>query len=95
MDSTTGALVTQGSREGTTPAVSPNTGQLFTVGKLGVNFEDAAFDIQALSDVAFAALSGKEIRGTRWYTIDLKTGAANFIGTVGTKEAIRAMALEP
>jgi hypothetical protein len=95
LDAATGALVIQGSREGTTPAVSPNTGQLFTVGKLGVNFEDAAFDIQALSDVAFAALSGKELRGTRWYTLDLKTGAAQFIGTIGSKEAIRAVAMEP
>jgi hypothetical protein len=95
LDSANGTLVTQGSREGTTPAVSPNTGQLFTVGKLGVNFDDAAFDIQALSDLAFTALSGKELRGTRWYTIDLKTGAAQFIGTIGTKEPIRAMALEP
>jgi Domain of unknown function (DUF4394) len=95
LDATTGSLVTQGSREGTTPAVSPNTGQLFTVGKLGVNFEDAAFDIQALSDVAFAALNGKEIKGTRLYTLDLKTGAAQFIGTIGTSEGIRAMAMEP
>lgn len=95
LDAATGALVTQGSREGTTPAVSPNTGQMFTVGKLGVNFEDSAFDIQALSDVAFAALSGKELKGTRLYTLDLKTGAAKFIGTVGTRESIRAMAMEP
>jgi Domain of unknown function (DUF4394) len=95
LDAATGSLVTQGSREGTTPAVSPNTGQLFTVGKLGVNFDDAAFDIQALSDVAFTALSGKDLKGTRWYTLDLKTGAASFIGTIGTNEAIRAMALEP
>ncbi|TAG26487.1 MAG: DUF4394 domain-containing protein [Burkholderiales bacterium] len=95
LDAATGALVTQGSREGTTPAVSPNTGQLFTVGKLGVNFDDAAFDIQALSDVAFAALNGKELKGTRLYTLDLKTGAAQFIGTIGTSEGIRAMAMEP
>ena len=95
LDAATGTLVTQGSREGTTPFVSPNSGQLFTVGKLGVNFDDAAFDIQALSDVAFTALSGKELRGTRWYTIDLKTGAASFIGTIGANEPIRAMALEP
>lgn len=95
LDAATGALVTQGSREGVIPMVSPNTGQLFSVGKLGVNFDDAAFDIQALSDVAFAALSGKELRGTRWYTIDLKTGAASFVGTIGTSEPIRAMALEP
>jgi hypothetical protein len=95
LDASTGSLVTQGSREGTTPAVSPNTGQLFTVGKLGVNFEDAAFDIQALSDVAFAALSGKALKGTRLYTLDLKTGAAQLIGTIGTNEGIRAMAMEP
>jgi hypothetical protein len=95
LDAATGSLVTQGSREGTQPVVSPNTGQLLTVGKLGVNFDDAAFDIQALSDVAFASLAGKELKGTRWYTLDLKTGAASFIGTIGTKESIRAMALEP
>ena len=95
LDAATGSLITQGSREGSNPMVSPNTGQLFTVGKLGVNFEDAAFDIQALSDVAFTALSGKDIRGTRWYTLDLKTGTAQFIGTIGTSEAIRAVALEP
>ena len=95
LDSAAGTLVTQGSREGTTPAVSPNTGQLFTVGRLGMSFEDAAFDIQALSDVAFAALSGKDLKGNRWYTIDLKSGAAKFIGTIGTNEGIRAMALEP
>jgi hypothetical protein len=95
LDAATGSLITQGSREGVQPAISPNTGQLLTVGKLGVNFEDAAFDIQALSDVAFAALSGKELRGVRWYTLDLKTGAARFIGTIGGGESIRAMALEP
>ncbi len=95
LDAATGALVTQGSREGSAPAVSPNTGQLFTVGKLGVNFEDSAFDIQALSDVAFAALSGKEIKGVRLYTLDLKTGAAQPIGTIGVREGIRAMAMEP
>ncbi|NJM43634.1 MAG: DUF4394 domain-containing protein [Brachymonas sp.] len=95
LDAATASLVTQGSLEGKTPAVSPNTGQLFTVGRLGMSFEDAAFDIQALSDVAFAALSGKELKGNRWYTIDLKSGAAKFIGTIGTNEGIRAMALEP
>ncbi len=95
LDAATGALVTQGSREGSNPMVSPNTGQMFTVGKLGVNFEDAAFDIQALSDVAFAALNGKELKGTRLYTLDLKTGAAQPIGTIGVSEGIRAMALEP
>ena len=35
LDAAAGTLVTQGSREGVMPAVSPNTGQLFTIGSLG------------------------------------------------------------
>jgi hypothetical protein len=95
LDAATGTLALQGSREGTTPAVSPNTGQLTTVGKLGPAFDDAHFDIQALSDVAFAALLSAGQRGIRWYTIDVNTGAAKFIGTIGVDEAVRAIALEP
>jgi Domain of unknown function (DUF4394) len=94
LDAATGTLVTQGSREGATPAVSPNTGQLFTVGKLGMDFKDAAFDVQALSDVAFAALNG-EGNASRWVTLDLKTGAAKLLGTIGGGERVVGVALEP
>lgn len=94
LDATAGTLVTQGSREGATPAVSPNTGSLFIVGSLRLPFQTAAFDIQAVSDVAFAALNG--VSGpSRWVTIDLQTGAATSLGTVGGGETVRAMALEP
>jgi hypothetical protein len=95
LDAASGSLLTQGSREGTTPAVSPNTGQLFTVGKLGMSFDDTAFDIQALSDVAFAALNSKGTSATRWVTIDLKTGAAKALGTIGGGEVVTSIALEP
>jgi len=95
LDATTGALVTQGSREGVMPAVSPNTGQLMTVGALGMAFTSAAFDIQALSDVAFAALNSDGATASRWVTIDLKTGAARSLGTVGGGERVVGMALEP
>jgi hypothetical protein len=95
IDAATGSLAIQGSLEGTTPVVSPNTGMLSTVGKLGVAFEDAHFDIQAVSDAGFVSLSGKGLNGTRWYTLDMKTGAATFIGTIGSTEAIRGVALEP
>jgi hypothetical protein len=94
LDATTGALVTQGTREGMAPAVSPNTGQLMTVGALGMAFTNAAFDIQALSDVAFAALNS-DAAASRWVTIDLKTGAARSLGTVGGGERVVGMALEP
>ncbi len=95
LDAATGALVTQGSREGVTPAVSPNTGQLFTVGSVGMPFNTASFDIQALSDVAFAALNSDGSNASRWVTIDLKTGAAKSLGTVGGGERVVGIALEP
>lgn len=95
LDAATGALVTQGSREGVMPAVSPNTGQLFTVGSLGMPFATAAFDIQVLSDVAFAALNSEGGASSRWVTIDLKTGLAKSLGNVGGGEPVVGIALEP
>ena len=95
LDAATGALVTQGSREGVMPAVSPNTGQFFTIGSLGIAFNNASFDIQALSDVAFAALNSDGSMVSRWVTIDLKTGAAKTLGSIGGGERVVGIALEP
>ena len=95
LDAATGALVTQGSREGVMPAVSPNTGQFFTVGSLGMTFNSASFDIQALSDVAFAALNSDSTSTSRWVMIDLKTGAAKSLGIVGGGERVVGIAMEP
>ena len=94
LDATAGSLAMQGSREGVTPAVSPNTGSLFTVGSLRQPFQTAAFDIQAVSDVAFAALNAGS-GPSRWVTIDLQTGTATTLGNVGGGEMVRAVALEP
>ena len=95
LDAAAGTLVTQGSREGVMPAVSPNTGQLFTIGSLGLAFNNASFDIQAVSDVAFAALNSEGTSASRWVMIDLKTGAAKSLGTVGGGERVVGVALEP
>ena len=95
LDAAAGTLVTQGSREGVMPAVSPNTGQLFTIGSLGLAFNNASFDIQAVSDVAFAALNSEGTSASRWVMIDLKTGAAKSLGTVGGGERVVGIALEP
>ena len=65
LDAAAGTLVTQGSREGVMPAVSPNTGQLFTIGSLGLAFNNASFDIQAVTDVAFAALNSDGTSSSR------------------------------
>ena len=95
LDAAAGTLVTQGSREGVMPAVSPNTGQLFTIGSLGLAFNNASFDIQAVSDVAFAALNSDGTSSSRWVMIDLKTGAAKSLGSVGGGERVVGVAMEP
>lgn len=96
IDAATGSLVMQGSKEGATPAVSPNTGQLFTVGSLGVGlFSRASFDIADVSGAAFVALTHTTgAARTRFYSVDLASGKATFIGTVGG-ERLRGMSVEP
>lgn len=96
LDATYGTLVMQGSMEGATPVVSPNTGQLRTVGPLGAGaFKNAAFDIADVSGAAFAALTPAGASTSRWVQIDLKTGAAKVIGTIGGGEVIHGAAIEP
>lgn len=96
IDAETGTLVMQGSKEGATPAVSPNTGQLFTVGKLGVPaFSRAGFDIADVNNAAFAAINHDGAASTRFYLVDLASGKATFIGTVGGAERLRGIAIEP
>ncbi len=96
IDAAIGVLVMQGSMEGATPVVSPNTGQLRTVGALGAgSFKTAAFDIADVSGAAFAALTDNAGKASRWVEIDLKTGAARALGPIGGGEAVRGVAVEP
>lgn len=96
LDGAAGTLVHQGSKEGVTPAVSPNTGQIFSVGSLGAGaFAHATFDISDVSNAAYAGLRAGGATGTRWHQVDLATGKARFIGTVGGGEALVGAAIEP
>jgi hypothetical protein len=72
-------LVTQGGPNG---SPSPNTGQLFNVGTLGVDTSNnAGLDIDPATGEAYAAL---EVGGSSGlYRIDLTTGAAASIGPIG------------
>jgi outer membrane protein assembly factor BamB len=94
IDAAAGTLVMQGSREGATPAVSPNTGRVATVGALGTGpVEDAQFDIADIDNTALAAL---RTRGrTRLHLVDLQSGRALPLGTVGEGRALWGMAIEP
>jgi hypothetical protein len=94
LDLEAGTLVTQGSVEGRLPAVSPNTGRLFTVGALGTGaVDEAAFDISDVDNSALAAL--RQHGMTRLHGLDLATGRAQLLGTVGDGRALWGMAIEP
>ncbi|MGI4879800.1 MAG: autotransporter domain-containing protein, partial [Janthinobacterium lividum] len=81
IDANNGVLSTQGSVNGT---VSPNTGQLQTVGALGVRTSDiAGFNI-ARDGTVLASLTVPGTQKTSLYSVNVATGVATFIGTVGT-----------
>jgi len=93
IDSSLNTLVTQGS-VGSAP-VSPNTGQLFTVGSLGVDPNDiVGFDISSVSGAAFASFNMPGGLATQLYAINLTTGAASIIGAIGGGDIIRDIAIE-
>jgi len=81
VDSNLDIVANLGSPNGT--PVSPNTGQLFTVGPLGFNTSDlTGFDISGLTGIAYAALTAPG-GNSQLFTINLATGTATLIGTIG------------
>jgi hypothetical protein len=82
IDSNLDVLVTQGSPGGS--PVSPNAGQLFTVGALGFNTSDlAGLDVSGASGIAYASLTAPAGNASQLFSINLATGAASLIGTIG------------
>lgn len=85
-------LVTQGGVDGTP---SPNGGQLFTRGALGVDTNEfAGFDISPLGG-ALASLTPVSTGFSQLYTLNPSTGAATAIGPIGVNLRIRDIAIEP
>lgn len=83
IDSKRDVLARQGGLDGAPP--SPNEGQLFTVGSLGVDFDDnVGFDILSAPNGANQAVA---VSKSMLYTIDLATGAAKRLGKVGDGSA--------
>jgi len=75
---------------------NPNAGQLSTVGPLGVDTDlRVGFDIVTVGGVnsAYASLTPVGASASGLYTIDLGTGAATLVGTIGGGEVIRGFAL--
>ena len=96
IDGARGTLVTMGSREGAEPVVSPNGGLVFTVGPLKTGPVTAvSFDISDVNNSAYLAASRTGDTRTHLFRINLDTGEANYLASVGKKERIRALAIEP
>ncbi len=73
---------------------NPNAGVLGLVGALGVgSTQDVGFDISGLSGIAYATLSSPTGGGSSLYTINLNTGAASLVGTIGHSATLRGIAL--
>ncbi|MDZ7891996.1 MAG: DUF4394 domain-containing protein [Rhodoferax sp.] len=96
IDRNGGFLVTMGTAEGVQPVVSFNTGQLYSVGALGVtDMSDVSMDIADVSGAAFAAVRLKSHATTRLYSVNLQTGKGTFIGTIGDGARVLGLAVEP
>ena len=72
----------------------PNSGVLNTVGALGFNSSDlAGFDISGLSGTAFASLAAPTGANASVFTINLATGAATLVGTIGASGPLMDIAV--
>lgn len=62
----------------------PNAGVLNTVGALGFNTSNlVGFDVSGLTGTAFASLTAPGGNASQLFTINLGTGAATLVGTIG------------
>lgn len=96
IDGARGTLVTMGSREGAEPVVSPNGGQVFTVGSLKTGpITGVSFDISDVHNSAYLAASRVGDTRTHLFRVNLDTGEARYVASVGKKERIRGLAIEP
>ncbi|MBK6941626.1 MAG: DUF4394 domain-containing protein [Planctomycetes bacterium] len=90
IDGALGALCTQGSLN--SAPVSPNSGTLFTIGALGQSATGAVgFDVTPFS-TAFATLELTGQNASQLVSINLSTGVATALGTIGGGERIVAFA---
>lgn len=96
IDGARGTLVTMGSREGVEPAVSPNGGQVFTIGSLKTGPVTAvSFDISDAHNSAYLAASRVGDTRTHLFRVNLDTGEASYLASIGKKERIHGLAIEP
>lgn len=82
---TTLFYINSGSPSNLYNTTNPNGGVLSAVGPLGVSTSDnVGFDISGLSGSAYASLTPVTGAGSSFYRINLTTGAATLVGSVGS-----------
>jgi hypothetical protein len=91
IDSNRDVLVMQGGSNG---VPSPNGGVLTTIGPgLGFNTSDlVGFDISGTTGVAFASLVPPTGGAAQLFTVNLTTGAATLVGTIGNGLTLTGLA---
>lgn len=91
IDSNRDVLVMQGGPNG---VPSPNAGGLTTIGAgLGFDTSDlVGFDISGTTGAAFASLVSPTGGAAQLFTINLTTGAASLVGTIGTGLTLTGLA---
>jgi hypothetical protein len=73
-----------------------DTGRLLTVGALGVDTTAfVGFDVAPGSGIAYASLTLQGDTVSRLFNINLTTGTATQVGTIGTVDSIRDIAVAP
>lgn len=96
IDRTLGVLAMQGSKEGVVPFDSPDTGQMRTVGSLGLGpLLNAAFDISDINNTALVAVRAVANTPTRLHLLDMDTGRTTALGRIGDGSPVLGIAIEP
>lgn len=109
IDALRGTLAMQGSKEGEQPFVSPDGGQLRTVGSLGLSadmlgiqpggvgygaLQAASLDISDVKNTAF--LAARQSLGTsQLYEVNLQTGKATHLGRIAQGQPLAGLAIIP
>jgi hypothetical protein len=93
IDANLDVLVRQGSVNAS--PLSPDGGKLFTIGALGVDTTNlVGFDISPFGG-ALAALNPVGMKVSRLFNVNLETGAAALIGTIGGGRPLVGLAIAP
>lgn len=95
LDVTTQTLLRVGDA-GVSSTSSADSGDLHTIGSVGVSFTaDAGLSVQSGTSTAYATLQ-QSGTGAALYTVDLSTGAASEVGTIGSgDQTLISLALIP